>query len=218
LDDSWQNPELPLPCADLTGEARQAEAVRLLKEAGYSWNREPGPDTAGSSLMHPGEFLLPSFRLLAPEQDRMREITAKYIAQQAEILGLSVKIQLIKSDDLLYAVYGSQDYDMALLGWRLSAYPSYLCDWFMPWGQNPFTYSGDNLQSACEAWTQSTDLDTAKTHAYEVQSVLAHDLPLIPLYSGVRFDAYRNIRYPFTDVVDGLGGLYGAPELAIPIP
>jgi ABC-type oligopeptide transport system substrate-binding subunit len=62
------------------------------------------------------------------------------------------------------------------------------------------------------------DLETAKASASEIQSILMSDLPLIPLYSEVRFDAYRNVRYPFSKVIDGLGGLYGAPGLAIPIP
>jgi hypothetical protein len=44
------------------------------------------------------------------------------------------------------------------------------------------------------------------------------DLPLIPLYANVRVDAFRNIHYPFTEVIDGLAGLYGATELAVPVP
>ena len=115
---------------------------------------------------------------------------------------------------------------MALLGWHLSAYPSYLCEWFQPWEQNPFFYSGnglalsedEGLKSVCEAWSQSSELKTANIHAFEAQTILMRDLPLIPLYSGVHFDAYRNIRYPFSDVTGGLTGLYGAPALAEPIP
>jgi hypothetical protein len=107
---------------------------------------------------------------------------------------------------------------MALLGWHLAAYPAYLCEWFMPVGQNPFAYNRGRLQSGCEAWVQADDLDAVKPLAFEIQSLLVQDLPLIPLYTNIRVDAYRNIRYPFAEVVDGLGGLYGAPELAVPVP
>jgi ABC-type transport system substrate-binding protein len=107
---------------------------------------------------------------------------------------------------------------MALLGWRLSVYPSYLCEWFVPAEQNPFAYNGSNLTSACEAWNQVSDLETARLHAFEVQSALMKDLPIVPLFVGVQYDAYRNVNYPFSEVVDGLTGLYGAPALAIPIP
>lgn len=218
VDDYWRYEEASLPCTGASGEARLAEAVRLLKQAGYSWSNEPAFGVDGSGLINPSGSMLPRFALLTPQQDSTRDLAAAYIAQQAQILGLTLDVQLSNSDDLLYAVYGSRDYDMALLGWRLSVYPSYLCEWFVPAEQNPFAYNGSNLTSACEAWNQVSDLETARLHAFEVQSALMKDLPIVPLYVGVQYDAYRNVRYPFSEVVDGLTGLYGASALAIPIP
>ena len=218
LDDFWQNKDTSLPCFGQASVARVKEAVRLLKEAGYSWSTEPAPGVSGTGLTSPNGSPVPDFTLLTLEGDDMRDIAANYIAQQAETLGLILDVRVRNSDDFLYAVYGSRDYDMAFLGWRLSAYPSYLCEWFFPLEQNPFVYSGNNLTSVCEAWSLSSDLETARSYASEAQSVLMQDLPLIPLYSEVRVDAYRNIQYPFSKVVDGLGGLYGVPGLAIPIP
>jgi peptide/nickel transport system substrate-binding protein len=215
IDDLWRNKDATLPCSGATEEARLAEAVRILKQAGYSWDEEPTP---GVGFKAPDGSELPHFALLASGQDPMREIAARYIAQQAAILGLTLDVQLNSSDELLYAVYGSGNYDIALLGWRLSAYPAYLCDWFLPSDQNPFAYDGSNLASACEAWAQVSDLDVAKARAFDVQSVLMQDLPLIPLYVGTRVDAYRNIQYPYSNIIDGLGGLYGATVQAIPIP
>jgi ABC-type oligopeptide transport system substrate-binding subunit len=62
----------------------------------------------------------------------------------------------------------------------------------------------------------TSDLDEARKQIYELQSILAQDLPFIPLYSGVTYDAYRNISYPFDSVPGGLSGIYGAPSLAVP--
>ena len=218
LDDFWRSEEISLPCAGETGDARLEQAVKVLKAAGYSWSNEPASNVDGRELKDPNGNVLPGFTVLTPEHDPLRAEAAIYIAQQAEILGLTLEVQISNSDDLLYAVYGSGDYDMALLGWRLSAYPAYLCEWFMPSEQNPFSYNGSRLKSACEAWGQTSDLEQAKAHVSEIQSILMGDLPLIPIYAEVRYDAYRNIRYPFDNVVDGLSGLYGAPALAIPIP
>jgi ABC-type transport system substrate-binding protein len=218
LDDFWQDKELSVPCSGATEEQRLTQAVNILKNAGYSWSREPALDVDASGLKTPEGDEIPRLSLLTPQDDLMRDVAAKYIAQQAKILGLLLDVQIRNADDLLYDVYGSRDYDMALLGWRLSAYPSYLCEWFVPSEQNPFAYSGSNLMSGCDAWAQVTDLEMAKIHAFEVQSVLMQDLPLIPLYVQVRYDAYRNVRFPFSDVTDGLTGLYGAPALAEPIP
>jgi peptide/nickel transport system substrate-binding protein len=215
VDDTWRNKDVSLPCAGATEDTRLAEAVRLLKETGYSWDEEPASSVGFKA---PNGDELPHFTLLVSQEDPMREIAARYIAQQAKILGLALDVKINSSDDLWYAVYGTGGYDMALLGWHLSVYPVYLCDWFMPSDQNPFAYNGSSLKSACEAWAQVSDLEVAKARASDVQTVLMHDLPLIPLYADVRVDAYRNIQYRHSNIVDGLGGLYGATVQAIPIP
>jgi ABC-type transport system substrate-binding protein len=218
LDDLWQYEQAPLPCALETEAGRLNEAVRLLKAAGYSWDNGPALGAEASELKAPDGIVLPDFSLLSLQQDPMRGLAAIYIAKQADILGLTLDVHIMNSDDLLYAVYGSGNYDMVLLGWRLGIYPAYLCEWFMASGQNPFAYYRGSHRSGCEAWAQADDLDIAKTYAFESISALMQDLPLIPLYTNVRVDAYRNVRYPFAEIMDGLGGLYGAPELAIPNP
>jgi len=219
LDDFWQNKEASLPCAGTADHMRLTEAVRLLKAAGYTWSEEPTADKTGKELKAPDGTLLPRLSLLSPTYavDTLRAETAIYVAQQAEVLGLFVDVRLSDADELLYDVYGSGDYDLVLLGWRLSAYPAYLCEWFTPSEENPFAYNGSGLTSACEAWGQTSDLNEARAHVSEIQSILTQDLPLIPLYTGVCVDAYRNIRYPFDNVIDGLSGLYAAPALVIPI-
>ncbi len=220
LDDFWQNRDASLPCAGVADHLRLAEAVGLLKAAGYTWSEEPGRDIAGKGLKAPDGSLLQRLSLLSPTYavDTQRAEAAVYIARQAHLLGLELDVRLSAADELLYVVYGSGDYDMALLGWRLSAYPAYLCDWFTPLEENLFAYNGSNLKSACEAWGQVSGLEGAKAHVSEIQSILMQDLPLIPLYTGVYTDAYRNIQYPVDNVLDGLSGLYAAPALAIPIP
>lgn len=218
LDDFWQYEQVALPCVAETEAGRLIEAIRLLKAAGYSWDSEPSLAGEASELRAPNGNTLPDFSLLSLQQDPVRGIAAVYIAKQAAMLGITLDVHSRNSDDLLYAVYGSGGYDMALLGWRLSKYPAYLCEWFMASGENPFAYYRGSHRSGCEAWAQANDLDSAKSYAFEAHSALMQDLPLIPLYVNVRVDAYRNIRYPFTETIDGLGGLYGAPELAVPIP
>lgn len=219
LDAPWKEEKASLPCAGRTEDMRLAEAVKLLKSAGYSWSEEPAPDADGTGLTTPDGVLLPRFSLLAPGYavDAPRAKAAIYIAHQASKLGLSLDVRLGSADELLYDVYGSGGYDMALLGWSLSVYPAYLCDWFTPVGQNPFAYNGSNLQSVCEALEQTSDMQQAKAKVSAIQSILLQDLPLIPLYVELRYDGYRNVRYPFDAVIGGLAGLYGAPALAIPI-
>jgi len=226
LDGFWQNKQVYMPCTGASEDARLTEAIGLLKQAGYTWEVEPRTGANGSGLRFQDGAIFPDFSLLIPAQDHEREAAAIYIAQQANKLGMTLDVRRSSFDDILYTVYGSRDYDMALLGWHLSSYPAYLCDWFTPSGQNPFAYNGsrpdmsenEGLSYACRSWAQLSNLETAQAWAFQAQSILMRDLPLIPLYADARVDAYRNVRYPFREVVDGLGGLYGAPGLAIPIP
>jgi ABC-type transport system substrate-binding protein len=220
LEGYWRDTASILPCQGETEAARQQEAVRMLTAAGYTWETGPAQGSVPVGLKAPDGMILPSFTLLAPAQeyDSLRASAATYIAQQAQQLGIAMDVRLTDADSVIYAVYGSGEYDLALLGWQLSGYPAYLCEWFPPSGQNPFAYDGNRLKSACEAWSQATDLQLAQDHAYEVQSILMQDLPMIPLFLVVRYDAFRNVRYPFGAVIDGLSGVYAAPGLAVPIP
>ena len=220
LSGIWQEAGATLPCQGETSETRLERATQLLKDAGYSWEVEPAPAVGPVGLKAPDGSALPVFNLLAPaaEYDSLRASTAGYIAQQVQLLGINVNVQLSEMDAVLYAVYGSGKYDMALLGWQLSSYPAYMCGWFIPSGENPFSYRGSRLTSECEAWGQTTNMGQARAYASEAQSILMADLPILPLYVEIQYDAYRNIRYPFMAVTGGLAELYGAPALAIPVP
>jgi len=55
-------------------------------------------------------------------------------------------------------------------------------------------------------------------HIRALQSILAEDLPFIPLYAVLNYDAFQHVTYPFDSVTGGLSGVYGAPSLAIPSP
>ncbi len=218
LEPGWRAEGASLPCAALSAESRLAQAVRLLKAAGYAWRREPASASNGEGLLAPNGTPVPRLSLLtlAAAEDDLRARAAEYVARQAASLGLDIQVLSADEDALLYAVYGSGSYDLAMLGWRLSRYPAYLCDWFTPEGQNPFAYNGSRLKSACEAWRGTSDLPEAWEQCAQVQSILTEELPLIPLYVEARYDAYRHLRYPFEAGVGGLGEEYGAPEKAIP--
>lgn len=220
----WHNPEAGLPCMLMDTSARLEYAADLLKAAGYVWLEEPAWDDAAGKVIA-GEGLItrngtrfPALILLtlSDESEFAPPAPARRIQQKARELGIPLGIQFISPEDLHYAVFSSGEYDMAILGWRLSAYPGYLCEWFKE--GNPFHYGGGRLRSECEALEKETDLETARQHIYKIQSILAEDLPFIPLYSAVTYDAYRNVSYPFDHVLDGLSGMYGAPSLANPLP
>lgn len=217
LRGSWQYREAIFGCSSIDATLRLPIAFDMLRQAGYTWTQEPSTTQAGQGLLLPGGAAFPHVTLLAPDEsvDPSRARAAAYLEEEAQYLGIPLTKQLVDAESVRYAVFSSSKYDMAIVGWRLSAYPGYLCEWFGAQGQ--FSYNETRIRSECEALAEESNLDVAREHILRIQSILAEGSPFIPLYTELTYDAYRNIRYPFDSALGGLNGLYGAPSLAIPL-
>jgi ABC-type transport system substrate-binding protein len=109
----WYNPEAAaelaeIGYAELEDDARQAEAIRLLTEAGYTWDVTPGfADAEGNISATPGEGLLfsagqglnfpngdpvPQLDLVAPtaSYDPLRATFSNYISGVAQAMGIPI--------------------------------------------------------------------------------------------------------------------------------
>jgi len=213
-DGSWYSEEARMPCTDLDAASRAAQAVEILKAHSYTWERDPAGAETGQGLRGPDGAAVPEMQLLAPASDELRMAAAAYVEQRGLILGIPLNVKPVPADVVDYAVLSSGDYDMAVVGWRASPYPGYLCDWFSAGGD--FHYEPTSVTSLCGELAATSDLDKAFGLAREIQRILANEVPMVPLYSPVTTDSFRNVSYPFAEVLDGLAGVYGAPELAIP--
>jgi hypothetical protein len=111
-------------------------------------------------------------------------------------------------------VFSNHEYDMAVLGWKVSLYPGYLCDWFG--AGKPFQYQRSSVVSACGVLNVTNGTDQAAQQVFEIQAALAQDVPFIPLYSEAIYDSPARVTYPFSEVLGGLAEVYGAPNLALP--
>ncbi|NOY98028.1 MAG: ABC transporter substrate-binding protein [Chloroflexi bacterium] len=218
-NNSWYNADASLPCQGLDAQVRLSESVRILKEAGYVWDVEPAQGVVGRGLKTPDGTDFPALVLLAPDaaSDPSRAAAAAYVDEVVRFLGIPLTMELVTNDDLFFAVYGVGAYDMAILGWSLGLYPDYLCTFFDQTNGNPYHYVNGTLETRCDAFLAETDMARARAQAMEIQALLNDDLPAIPLFSDAVFEAYRNLEFPYTAVLDGIGpGLYGAPILVMP--
>jgi peptide/nickel transport system substrate-binding protein len=205
--------------------SRMEEAVRMLKEAGYSWETEPtwnsdqgGSVDLGVGLITPDGKFFPDVRLLAPNPgyDPLRATTALFIEQWMRQLGIPVTAELTNFNNIRTTIYGSGDYDMFILGWGFDAYPvpDQACGLFV--AGNPYHYINPDLDELCNRFNGETDLEEARQQMYAIQEILANDLPYIYLFTTPVYDAYRNLEYPYTDVLGGIGaGFYGLPGYAM---
>ncbi|WP_054521782.1 ABC transporter substrate-binding protein [Thermanaerothrix daxensis] len=223
----WHNPDVPKWCVGDDTKTRMEKAVQILKDAGFTWEKEPtwnpargGSVEYGQGLKLPNGEKFPEVKLLAPSAgyDPLRATTGVYIEQWMRQLGIPATAELTNFNNILSAVYDTGDYDMFILGWGLSIYPDYICTFFdsgVP--TNPYGYESAALKEKCDAFLLETDVDKAKELAFEIQNILATELPYITLFTNPIYDAFRNLEYPYTEVLDGIGsGLYGAPTIAKP--
>lgn len=213
-ESTWFDPTATLPCGGLNPAARLTQAAQILKGAGFNWTQAPSTNSAGAGLTAPDGKGVPALELLVPSSDPLRVAAGNYIQQQAQELGIPLTARSVTSDTIDYAVFSSHDYDMALVGWQVSLYPGYLCDWFS--SGKPFGYGSSSVAAACEGLSATSDLSQAAQAIFELQSSLAADVPFVPLYNEVAYDPRAKVDYPFDEVLGGLSEVYGAPNLAVP--
>lgn len=228
----WHNPNVSIYCKGMTVEERLNEAVHILKEAGYTWEAEPYYQTGssrdagvvyGKGIKLPDGTPFPAITLQAPGPgyDPLRATSAVYIEQWIRQLGVPVTTEYTPFNTIR-ANENALQYDIIMLGWGLSAFPGYLCDFFT--GSTGVADGSDNTgwvneyhSQLCAQFQTEADMEKAREIAFELQNNLATDLPYITIWSVPMYDAYRNLAYPYTSVFDGLGpGIYGAPHLPKP--
>ena len=226
----WYNPDVPKLCFGMTEQERMEWSVARLTEAGYTWDVEPtwnegrgGSIDWGDGLTMPDGTAVPELLLLAPSPgyDPLRATSGVLIEQWAGMLGIPVKAQLTNFNNILNETLGGGgNWDMVVLGWSLTTFPDHMCDFFLEDYGGPFAFTGyddEELRDMCVALKGSTDLDEAKQLAYDMQVKLATDLPYTYLFATPVSDAYNTqaVAFPFTDVLDGLEGLYGMQEAVV---
>ncbi|MBN2005299.1 MAG: ABC transporter substrate-binding protein [Anaerolineae bacterium] len=225
----WYNPDVPLFCEGMDTQARMEEAVRILKDAGYTWDTEPtwnedrgGSVEWGAGLKGPDGQYLPELSLLAPSAgyDPLRATTGVYIEQWMLQLGIPVKAELINFNRIL-ELRASGDWDMYILGWSVGVEPSYACDFLQPGsGWNFGAYDSEEFDAKCNEYKAETDRDAARLIGMDLQNILAEDLPYLYLFTTPLYDAWDNTRvmFPFTEVADGIGGgAYGLQEYVLSV-
>ena len=221
----WYNPDVPVLCDGLTEQERMEWAVNRLKEAGYTWDVEPSWNEArggsiewGEGLMMPDGEYVPELLLLAPSPgyDPLRATAGVLIEQWAGMIGFPIRAKLTNFNNILNETLGGgANYDMVIAGWGLTQFPDHMCDFFLvEFGTETFAftgYSSDRLLELCTEFKSTSDLDRAQELGYEMQTILATELPYLFLFDTPVQDAYNisNIAYPYTDLLGGIENLYG---------
>lgn len=212
-------------------EAELAGVIATLKEAGYSWTVEP---KMVEGVVAPGEGLLISGRPPAAltiltsgdSYDPARPEYTNRIAQSIELLGfkvIPVTTDFASVVDLTFTPGedGQIHYDMALLGWSLGnpSLPGFYGDLFGSLGvANNTGYSSAAMDTLIKELESAHDVENARGIIWRIESLIAADLPYIPLYSSQITEAYRSdlVGFPDEQILGGIQAALGGIELVTP--
>lgn len=228
----WYNKDVPIFCKGMSEAERLNEAVRMLKDAGFTWDSEPSYTegssrdagyTYGEGIKLPDGTAIPEldFQAPGPGYDPLRATVAVHIEQWLKALGIPVTMNYTPFNTIR-ANENAGEFDIIMLGWGLTPFPSYLCDFFtgatgVGDGSDNISYVSPKLNEQCTAFYSETDMEKARQLAYEMQETLATELPYITLFTNPIYDGVStSLAYPYTEVFDGLQGLYSAWYLVMP--
>jgi peptide/nickel transport system substrate-binding protein len=214
----WHNPDVTVLGQGMAREERIAEAVRLLESAGFTWEQRPVADaegnvnTTGRGLRLPNGESMPELELLGPGEayDPLRAAFASWVERWLTEAGIPIRSNLGAFNVVSERVFDQQDFDMWILGWTLTIYPSYLESFFHSRntdlrGFNAQGYSNPEYDRLVDEFLgEANDMDRAAVLAGQLQEFLATEVPYIPLFDTPIIEAYRSdrVRYPTTE---GLG-------------
>ena len=225
---AWYNPDVPAIGKGLSREERINAAVKLMKDAGFTWDVEPAwdPESTGAvnpegqGLRAPDGTLVPDMTILAPSAgyDPLRSTFAIWIERWLREAGIPVTAQLKGFNVIVPKVFDEQDFDMWILGWGLTVFPDYLNDFFNSeraelGDLNAGGYSNPEFDTLGNQLVAETDIDEAHRQASRLQELLADELPYVVLLTTQILEPVRdNVKFPFYEVMDGVQNYFQSPN------
>ena len=221
----WHNADVPKYGQDLSRADRIAQAVELLKSAGFTYEEEPEISEDGNFVAKQGKGLkmpdgspVPEMTLMAPSAgyDPMRSTFAIWVDRWLNDIGIPVRAHLTGFNVIVDALFSdtvAEDLDMWMLGWGLSIFPDYLENFFhsrhspeIGGGYNWGGYANDQFDDLSLGLLSETTIEGARDKVFQLQEFLAEELPYVPLFTTPKLDAYRpsRVEFPYTSVLGGL--------------
>ena len=226
----WYNPDVPLIGKGLSRPDRTEQAVKLLKDAGFTWEKEPKVsengtvEVEGEGLRLPNGNPMPELELLSPSPgyDPLRSTFAIWIERWLNDVGIPVKAKLTDFNVIVEKIADPEGFDIFILGWGLTNFPDYLESFFHSRhaegdGLNRGGYSNPEFDALAEQLLSETDLNAARDQVFKMQEFLADDLPYVVLFTTPLLESYRNDRltYPYTKTLGGLQSTNGMASAVV---
>ncbi len=222
----WCCPDPPTYGKGLDRADRVRAAYRLLKEAGYSWDVPPvddrGEPVRGRGIRYPDGRPMQPWTILTPptDYDPLRAMSGTIIQGWLQDLGIPATARPMAFSALLQQVKTRRDFDAFILAYgSLSLDPDYLRSFFhsdndKPRGWNMSGYSNPAYDRLAEAAASTIDPEERRRIVWQMQRIVAEDVPYLPLYNPTLVEAVRKGRFEgWVETLGGIGNLWSFCEL-----
>ena len=209
----WSNPHVVDPGAGLTTEERVNQAKMILQKTGYSWVER-------HLILPDGQKMKPMEILTTRGWHRpFRLKVALSIKKALSKIGIPVSTRM-QSLHQTIALLKKGDFDTCIMGWaNLSHDPDYLKTFFhsveaLPGGKNYARFRNTAFDELAEKASGEKDPDRRQALVFNMQSLIAREVPCIPLYTGPRVEAARNDHFQgWVKMPGGIGNLWSFVHL-----
>lgn len=222
--------EIAAPYQGKDDAARIAEAVQILKEAGFTWTREPkwddelGSAVVGQGMKMPNGEPMPNLELLAPAAtyDPLRATYSVWIEQFGNTLGIPITANPTDFNTIVDKVFPdgvAPKYDMYILGWSLDVFPDFYESFFHSRnhteknnGSNNTGYANKEFDKVADQLLTATTEEEARDLVWQLERILDQDLPYVVLFDTGILEFFRAeaVNYPVTQTLSGLQFLHQA--------
>jgi peptide/nickel transport system substrate-binding protein len=202
----WLHPDGALwKGAGMTEEQRIAAANKLLDDLGFL----PGAD--GIRVAQNGTRLQFELLTLSAIPDYVR--AAEVIKENLKPVGIEIDVRSMETNTVINIVYGSPvgEYDLYIMGCGYEADPDaclYLEFYSDPpipqWTADAQAYGNSTLNELLKQQRVEPDLQKRKELIWDIQEILADDLPMVVLFHRVGIVAHRTDRFEGWDDEQGI--------------
>ena len=212
--------------AGLSRNNRIKAAYRILHDAGYRWTVPPvtaqGEVVQGKGLILPDGKPVKPFTILTPpaDYDPHRAMSGMMIQEWLRMMGIPAVSRPMSFGAMIQKIKARHDFDCFVLGYaRLSLDPGWLRSFFhssqdRPRGWNMTGYKNPAYDALSDTAEDTLDQGKRRELVFDLQRMIAHDLPFVPLYNpllveGVRIDRFKG----WVSMLEGVGNVWSFCEI-----
>ncbi len=217
----WHCPDLSEYGSGLSREDRIRRAYEILKKGNYGWKVPPvnaeGKVVEGEGIILPGGDPMQRITILTPpaDYDPLRAMVGIMVQEWLKMVGIPATSRPMGFGSLVHHVKGRHECDLFVMGYgQLSLDPDYLRNFFhssqdRSRGWNMSGYQDTHYDRISDASARTMDMEKRRDLIWEMQRILARDIPYLPLYNPKLIEAVRNDKFEgWVGMVGGIGNIW----------